>query len=461
MYSLWDMRIAHVTDLHLRWHQPGSSATNRRRSRDMVERFKEVLEQIRQEKVDLLVITGDLLDVPCWLWENNYGFETDDPAFWLDAAEKDYRLFKQMLDDSGLRYLTLPGNHDHMQLYRKVFQPQPIVDIAGYRFVSFFDVEGDGHYPRRFMHERARFDEVMQQHDLPQIHLQHYVIEPVLLEGYPHSYLESQELSRRIVAHGGVQFCISGHYHRGTELIQKGATTFTVGQAFCDHPHPWRIYEVNPSGITMENRTLLTGLPAPRPVVFLDRDGVINDLASYRVGPEAMRLIPGVARAIVRLREAGYAVVGITSQSSIGAGYVTDSVVISVHDKMFRLLAEEGAWLDAMSYSTGAGSQAILPRYEDLSRVKPSPWQLNDMRDLLNLDFTGSWMIGDRVTDIQTGLAAGVGAILVRTGKGRMMEADPANADGLQGVPVVDDLAAAADLILAGRSAVKQPACGS
>jgi D-glycero-D-manno-heptose 1,7-bisphosphate phosphatase len=453
------MRIAHVTDLHLRWYQPGSSPANRRRSRDMVERFKEVLQQIRQEKVDLLVLTGDLLDAPSWLWENTYGFETDDPALWLPAVEQDYQLVKQMLDDSGLRYLTLPGNHDHMGLYRKVFNPEPIVDIAGYRFVSFFDVEGDGHFPRRFMHERARFDEVMQQRDLPQIHLQHYVIEPVLNEGYPHTYLESQELSRRLVAHGGVQLCISGHYHSGTELIQKGPTTFTVGQAFCDHPHPWRIYEVNESGIEMETRTLLTGPPAPKPVVFLDRDGVINDLASYRVGPEAMRLIPGVAKAIVKLRQAGYAVVGITSQSSIGAGYVTDAVVHSVHDKMFRLLAEEGAWLDAMSYSTGAGPLAIVPRYEDVSRVKPFPWQLHDMRDLLNLDFTGSWMIGDRVTDIQTGQSAGVGAILVRTGKGRMMEADPANAQALQGVPVVDDLAAAVPVILASQASVTSAAC--
>lgn len=416
----------------------------------MADLFGQALASIAKQNVDLLAITGDLLDAPTWLWESTYGFEIDDPAPWLDGIEADYKLIKKMLDDSGLRYMVLPGNHDHPDLFWKVFdRDENVMDIAGHRVVRFCDREGEGHYPRRWTTERQRFSAMLFGGDhtaLPQVHLQHYVIQPMLNEHYPHSYLEGEELARRIENSGRVRLSLSGHYHTGTQLLTLGKTTFATTPAFCQSPYAWRTYELDDANMQMHDHCIDQQPADLKPAVFLDRDGVINDLASYRVGPEVMRLIPDSAAAIALLKQSGFQTVGVTSQSCIGSGYVPESVVVSVNDKMHRLLAEDGASLDAIYYSSAAGEGAILPQYVDTKSCKPNPFHLHEARDLLGLDLTQSWMVGDRITDIQTARNAGVRPILVLTGDGHLTLAD--HVDELQGVPVAKDLAHAVRLIL-------------
>lgn len=446
------MRIAQLTDLHLRQNTPGTAAINRRRSRQMADHFAQALAIIKTQDVDLLVLTGDLLDAPTWLWESTYGFETDDPSHWLDAIEADYQLIKKILDESGLRYMVLPGNHDHPELFWRVFDPsQNILELAGHRVIRFCDREADNHQPRRFTTERMRFNAMLaDESSPPQIHLQHYVIHPAFHQGYPHTYLEGEELTRRMCASNKVRLSLSGHYHPGTDLLLLDKTTFTTCPGFCDPPHAWRTYDVSADDVKMQIHTLPCQPASPAPAVFLDRDGVINDMASYQVGPEKMRLIPGSAAAIARLNAASIPVIGVTAQSCVGSGYVSESVVISVHDKMHRQLAQEQAALDAMYYSTAAGPNAVLPRYVDLSNSKPQPAHLLAAQSLLNLDLSKSWMVGDRITDIQTARNAGASPILVRTGDGEITLTK--HAVELQDVPVMNDLAAAVDFILSRRT---------
>lgn len=454
------MRITQLTDLHLRHHLPGTAAANTRRSRRMPAHFALALQAITKQQTDLLVLTGDLLDAPTWLWESTYGFETDEPAPWLEAVLADYRLIKKMLDETGLQYMVLPGNHDHPDLFWQVFdRSENIIDIKGHRVVRFCDREADRHYPRRFTTERRRFNAMLaDESSPPQVHLQHYVIHPEFNEHYPHTYYEGKELSRRLAASDHVRLSISGHYHQGTDLLSLGKTSFVTGPAFCESPYAWRTYDMQDSDIQMQTHNLLEAdqnqnPSSPRvkqPAVFLDRDGVINDLASYQVGPEAMQLIPGSAKAIAKLKQAGMAVVGVTSQSCIGGGYVPASVVVSVNDKMHRLLAQDGAYLDAIYYSQAAGEGAIAPEYVDMSQCKPLPFHLHQAEKLLDLDLSKSWMVGDRITDIQTARNAGVKPILVLTGDGKLTRDQ--HAQELVDVPVADDLAAAVQHMLANTS---------
>lgn len=253
---------------------------------------------------------------------------------------------------------------------------------------------------------------------LEKIHLQHYVVTPALNAGYPHTYEEGEELARRTNACGHVRLSLSGHYHRGTPLLDHGNTTFTTAPAFCESPFQWRVYELNDDGrVTMETHQI--GVPKKRPVVFLDRDGVINEQPSYREGPERLTLVPGSAKAIRSFNEAGRAVVVITNQSAIGYGYVSEAVVASVNDKLCRLLAEQGAYLDAIYYDSAAGAQAVLPQYLDDSRAKPSPHMLLQAAAELNLDHENSWMVGDNSGDIAAGKAIGAKTILVQSGNGK------------------------------------------
>lgn len=171
-----------------------------------------------------------------------------------------------------------------------------------------------------------------------------------------------------------------------------------------------------------------------RPAVFLDRDGTLNENLDYLTRPEDMRLLPGVAPALMRLRAAGYACVVVTNQSAIGRGMIDEATLDAIHEEMLRQLAVDGAALDAIYAS---------PHVNDHPDRKPAPGMLLQAAADLGLDLASSWMVGDSARDILAGRSAGCkGCVLVRTGH-------PIGPDALAlDVPIVDDLSAAVDHIL-------------
>ena len=82
--------------------------------------------------------------------------------------------------------------------------------------------------------------------------------------------------------------------------------------------------------------------------VFLDRDGTINEQMGYINHISRFQLLPGVIEAIKRLNEASVPVVVVTNQSGLARGYFPESLLVKVHEKMNRLLAEGGAHLDGI-----------------------------------------------------------------------------------------------------------------
>ena len=328
----------------------------------------------------------------------------------------------------------------------RVFDPAAnSVRVAGYRVVRFCDREHEGHVPRRFVPERERLEQVLNDRQTaPQIHLQHYVITPELNQGYPHTYAEGRSLARALARSGRVRLSLSGHYHAGTGLVRRGATFFATGPAFCDPPFRWRLFDLGPGPVRMQERELGTEQLPHRPAVFLDRDGVINDLASYHWGPERFHLLPGAGAAIRRLNQAGRAVVVVTSQSCVGAGYVPAAVVMAVHDRMARLLAEEGAEVDAVYFSPEAGAASVLPGpgRKQLSKI---PLFERACRELC-LDAGTGWLVGDRATDMAAAVGVGLRPVLVRTGAGARAAGECRRRH--PELAVVADLSAAADYIL-------------
>ena len=449
------LRLAHLSDLHLRHAQPGSAHVVERRSRVMLELLSRALEEIAQRYVDFLAITGDLIDVPHHLlYPNDYYAWQQQQELQRSEAIDDYRAIKQLLDATGMPYLVLPGNHDYEPAFWEVFDRGPhLVSAGGYAIARFCDREWEGHVPRRLDRERKFWARLLSDPNAPpQIHLQHYVITPELNQGYPHTYFEHEELKRRMVASGTMALSLSGHYHSGTDLIREGACTFTTAPAFCDFPHRYRIYELHDHDVASQTHALLQQPHgAGRRAVFLDRDGVINTLAAYSSGPDEMKLIPGSAAAIRRLREAGFACVVVSNQSAIGMGYVTPETVQGVNERMCRLLRDEAgspaAEPDAIFFSRGA-EHPCHPVFGDMRDSKPEPHYIHRAAELLGLNLSGSYMIGDRASDMEFGHRAGLTAILVRTGAGAESEHD-AYIKAHPNCQISADLAAAADAILA------------
>ena len=182
-----------------------------------------------------------------------------------------------------------------------------------------------------------------------------------------------------------------------------------------------------------------------RRAVFLDRDGVINENlpGAYVDSWSAFRFLPGAAESVVALRRAGYAVVVITNQGGVGRGFMTEDALKAIHSQMEAELAAGGARLDAVVY---------CPHHPDAGCDcrKPQPGMLHRAAADLGIDLSGSYFVGDHVTDVQAGLAAGCRPILVLSGRGAQMRHQLAGDPRYAAVPVVEDLSAAVDRILSG-----------
>ncbi len=186
--------------------------------------------------------------------------------------------------------------------------------------------------------------------------------------------------------------------------------------------------------------------PEGKPGVFLDRDGTIIESVHYLSDPRDVRLIPGAARAIQSLREAGFVCVVVTNQSAIGRGMFTEDQLVLIHDEMNRQLGDQGTEVDAIYFCPEAPSSDDRTAIEHTDR-KPGPGMLYRAAHDLNLDLNASWMVGDMISDVHAGLNAGCkGSILVRTGLG-LRETEARTESEYQ---VTDDIAAAAELILRG-----------
>jgi histidinol-phosphate phosphatase family protein len=443
-----DMRIAHITDLHLRHHLPGWAPGNARRSREAADLLSAALREARTGGADLVALTGDLLNCPRWLRWPIPGFTLDPAEPWRQATLRDYQLIRRLLDDSGLPYLVTPGECDDPEAMAQVFPlDEHVHDVSGFRVVRFCDCWFEGRVPRRFIPARALWRQMLADaQSPPQIHLQHYPMTPTPGDEPGDRYAEADSmLAAMDDAAATVRLCLGGHRDAGSDLVQRGRTSYSTAPALCVWPHRWRMVELTDAGVTCSDHAL-AGAPQRRRVVFLDRDGVINDLAAFNAGPERMALLPRTAGAIARLRQAGLVIVVISAQGGVGVGNLPPSIVDATNDVMHRLLAQAGTQVDSVYYSVGAGDHAVLPEFTDLRDAKPNPTLLLRAAEELHLDLATAWMVGDRVTDVQTAHHAGVQPVLVRTGQGAVAQTQLAE-KGLSAA-VVDDLADAADVIL-------------
>jgi D-glycero-D-manno-heptose 1,7-bisphosphate phosphatase len=176
--------------------------------------------------------------------------------------------------------------------------------------------------------------------------------------------------------------------------------------------------------------------------IFLDRDGTINVERHYLSKPEQFELLPGIGPALRRLADGGFRLIVVTNQSGIGRGYYSESDLHAVNARMTELLGPFGISFDRIYYAPEAPDQPSRGR-------KPSPAFLFDARDEFGVDIASSYMVGDKLIDVEAGQNAGCAAsLLVRTGYGAETERN--EVARLSRAIVVDDLAAAADWILSG-----------
>jgi D-glycero-D-manno-heptose 1,7-bisphosphate phosphatase len=160
--------------------------------------------------------------------------------------------------------------------------------------------------------------------------------------------------------------------------------------------------------------------------VFVDRDGVIVDDVGYLHRVEDIHLIPGAAEAIAALNRAGMPVIEVTNQAGVARGYYGWPEYETVQSAIEAYLAQAGASIDAV-WACGCHPDGTGPLAIEHPCRKPNPGMLLAAAEELNLDLSTSWMVGDKLLDLEAGLRAGCrGAVLVATGYGQKWRAEAA-----------------------------------
>ena len=149
-----------------------------------------------------------------------------------------------------------------------------------------------------------------------------------------------------------------------------------------------------------------------KPAAFLDRDGVINYDDGYIGSRERVRWMPNVARAIRRLNEAGYLVFFFTNQSGVARGLFTEDDVKALHDWMREELARDGARIDDIRFCPHHPQGTVEGYIQDHHWRKPAPGMLHDLARHWPVQLEGSFVIGDKASDIEAGQALGLPGFL-------------------------------------------------
>ncbi len=176
--------------------------------------------------------------------------------------------------------------------------------------------------------------------------------------------------------------------------------------------------------------------------IFLDRDGTINVEIDYLHQPELVQLEHTVGTAIARMNAAGFFVVVVTNQAGIARQYYGVDDLNAVNQRISELLEPFGAHVDAWYF---------CPHHPDVTGDcacrKPNTGMLTMAARDHHLDLASSWMIGDKLIDVQAGINAGCRSIMVTTGYGMAQQSLVP-----EGVPVVTRLNDAVDIIVESES---------
>ena len=176
--------------------------------------------------------------------------------------------------------------------------------------------------------------------------------------------------------------------------------------------------------------------------VFLDRDGVINELIYHPeqgivdspFTVEQFRLLPGVGEVIKKLHEMGYKVILVSNQPGIAKGHMSEETFNEIRKRMQEELAKEGASLDGEYYCFHHPEAKVEGFRDNCECRKPKPGLLLQAAKDKDIDLSQSWMIGDGLNDVRAGKEAGCRTILLGRMKCelcRLMDEENARPDAI------------------------------
>ena len=147
--------------------------------------------------------------------------------------------------------------------------------------------------------------------------------------------------------------------------------------------------------------------------VFLDRDGTIIEQVNYLYECSQVKFPPKSGEAIKLLNENGFKVFVITNQPGVARGYFTEEAVKEVNRYIEEYLSKEGATIDRFYYCPHHPEGTIEEYTKECDCRKPKPGMIEEAAGEFGIDLRGSFVIGDRLIDVDAGQRAGCRTILL------------------------------------------------
>jgi D-glycero-D-manno-heptose 1,7-bisphosphate phosphatase len=176
-----------------------------------------------------------------------------------------------------------------------------------------------------------------------------------------------------------------------------------------------------------------------RRAVFLDKDGTLVDDVPYNVDPAKIRLTAGAAEAARSLRAAGFQLIVITNQSGVARGLFPVSALVPVRDRIEQLMRDAGAPIAGFYFCPHLPRGSVVEYAIDCDCRKPAPGLILQAAADHVIDLPGSWVVGDKLDDVEAGRRAGCQTVLIGRGDENHQS---------QITMFASDLAAAARMIL-------------
>lgn len=160
--------------------------------------------------------------------------------------------------------------------------------------------------------------------------------------------------------------------------------------------------------------------------VFLDRDGTINEEVNHAnprikyapFSPEEFKLLPMAAEAIKLLNDSGLKVIVVGNQAGVAKGYFSEGTLEQITEKMRMELSKKEAFLDGVYYCLHHPDFGSEKYRKVCDCRKPKPGLLKRAAADFKINLKESYLVGDKLTDIEAGKSVGCKTILVLTGFG-------------------------------------------
>ncbi len=153
--------------------------------------------------------------------------------------------------------------------------------------------------------------------------------------------------------------------------------------------------------------------------VFLDRDGTMIEDVGYLDDPEGIAIYAEAIEAVQNLREHGWKIVVVTNQSGVARGLFDEGTLERIHDQLREAFLHQGAPIDAILTCPHHPEANVLRYRRHCTCRKPQPGLLRRAAQSMEIDLARSYMIGDKLSDVEAGHRASCRSILVLTGVGQ------------------------------------------